>query len=274
MVSKLLTSGWPQVLNDAATNVRKVVRGALVKRATLDVKELKNLLDDEAQNAIADTLRENGEPVTVVSEEGDYKIGEDGPCLIVDPVDGTTNLARGIPLAVTSLALSETPLMSGVQIGVIVDLYTGETYRAERDRGAWRGGKRLHTTGTRNLKEAVVSIDISKGSPVKPVEQVIYKARSLRQLGCSALATSLVASGVMDAHVDVRGSLRTTDIAAGLLILREAGGTYTINGELGKDFPLIRDEKLRLIAATNPHILEEIISLLQGGNQRCASHSP
>jgi myo-inositol-1(or 4)-monophosphatase len=255
-----LGTGWTQILLEAAENVRSGVRSTILKRPSMGVQELKDLLDTEAQLAIRKTLKDAGEPVHVISEEGDYSLGEGGPYIVADPIDGTTNLAKGIPMAVTSLAISETLQLSGVQIGVILDLYTGEAYRAEMGRGSWRGGQRMTPSGPRLLKDALVSMDISKGHPLEPMASLIQRARYLRQYGCSALSICHVASGIMDAHVDLRGTLRITDAAAALLMLKEAGGVYTINGNMGGDIELSRGSTMTLIAASNPGTLEEILN--------------
>lgn len=243
--------------------MRSRVRTALLRRPTFDVSELKRLLDSEAQEAVEETLRHHGASVHLVSEEGESTIGGGEMYIVVDPVDGTTNLARGIPLAVTSLAVSETPRLSGALAGLIMDLYTGDVFRAERNRGAWRGGKRIHPAGPKAVGEALISVDISKGAPLKPVDRVIAEAGHLRQLGCAALSLCLVASGVMDAHVDLRGTLRATDAAAGLLILKEAGGIYSINGAVGGDMELTRRSRLDLVAASGPGLLQDILRLLE-----------
>ena len=259
MTSSSRGSAWMPLLLEAAENVRSRVRRTMLRRPTLDVSELKRLLDSEAQEAVEETLRNHGASAELISEEGESTIGEGGMHVIVDPVDGTTNLARGVPLAVTSLAVSETPLLSGAVAGLVMDLYTGTVYRAERNREAWRGGKRIHTGRPKPIEEALISVDISKGAPLKPVEGLIAKARHLRQLGCSALALCFVASGVLDAHIDLRGVLRATDVAAGLLILKEAGGVYNINGAVGGDLELTRRSRLKLIAPSGPGMLEDIL---------------
>lgn len=262
MASSSRVPSWTPILLEAAENVRSRVRMTLLNRPTLEVEELKRLLDAEAQQAILETLRKVGTPVQVISEEGDYTIGGGGVHIVVDPVDGTTNLARGIPLAVTSLAVSETPRLSGGVAGLVMNLYTGEVFRAERDRGAWRSGKRINTAKPRAVRKALISIDISKGAPLKPVERLIQEAGYLRQLGCAALSLCHVASGLMDAHVDIRGTMRATDVAAGLIILKEAGGIYTVDGAVSGDLDLSRESTLDLVAASNPGTIEEILGLL------------
>lgn len=262
MAQPIISARWTPVLLEAAENVRTNVRKALLSRASLDINGLKKLLDSEAQQAIRETLSDADIPVRVVSEEGDYEIGEHGPILVVDPVDGTTNMARGIPFACTSMALSATPRMSGVTLGLIKDLYTGDVYRAQRNRGAWRAGKRISPSKSKLVKEALVSLDISKGAPVDRVKQLIASAGHLRQTGSSALALCHLASGIVDAHVDVRGKLRITDVAAGLLILREAGGTYITEGATADGLELARETTLKLVAASSRWTLEEILKTL------------
>jgi len=262
MAQPIISARWTPVLLEAAENVRTNVRKALLSRASLDVNGLKKLLDSEAQQAIRETLSDADIPVRVVSEEGDYEIGEHGPILVVDPVDGTTNMARGIPFACTSMALSATPCMSGVTLGLIKDLYTGDVYRAQRNRGAWRAGKRISPSKSKLVKEALVSLDISKGAPVDRVKQLIASAGHLRQTGSSALALCHLAAGIVDAHVDVRGKLRITDVAAGLLILREAGGAYITEGVDADDLELARETTLKLVAASSRWTIEEILKTL------------
>jgi len=254
--------GWSTVLHEAAENVRSTVRKTMLNRNTMEFQYLKEELDREAQQAIYQTLIENGKPVRVISEEGNYQLGEGGPILVLDPVDGTTNLAKGIPLAVTSLAISETAMLSGVTTSVIMDLYSGEVFRSKKNMGTWRGGRKIYTPGPKLIDDMMLSVDVSKGTPIDPMKNLITKARYIRQLGCSALSLCYVASGLIDAHIDIRGSLRATDVAAALPIIKEAGGIISINGEIGGDLELTKESTLRLIAATNLGTLEEVFTHL------------
>ena len=262
MISSKRGREWTPILLEVAENVRQRTRQTLLNRPTLETTAMKALLDSEAQQAIYDALNRTGVPVQVVSEEGDYSIGEGGPYMVVDPVDGTTNLAKGIPIAVTSLAVSDTPKLSGAFAGIVMDLFTGEVFRAERNRGAWRGGRRIGPAKPVPVEMALISIDVSKGAPLEPVSGLINEARHLRQLGCSALSLCYVASGVVDAHVDLRGVLRATDVTAGLLILKEAGGVFIVNGMIGGDLELSRETKLRLVASSSLGTLESIFRFI------------
>ncbi len=263
MASSSRGSAWTPILLEAAENVRSHINEVLSRKPQLAVPELKRLLDAKAQEAILKTLEHRNVSARLISEEGDVTLGDGGVYIVADPVDGTTNLARGLPYAVTSLAVSETPWLSGVTAGLIMNLCSGEVYRGERGVGAWRGGIPIHPIGPKQPADALISIDISKGAPLEAVERLIAGTRHLRQLGSAAISLCLVASGTLDVHVDLRGMLRATDIAAGLLILNEAGGIQSINGVVGGDLELMRRSRLDLVATSGLEIFEWIIGLVE-----------
>ncbi len=254
-------SGWTPVLLEAAENVRSSVKGTLLERPNTGVVALKRLLDEAAQEAILETLRNQGVSANIVSEEGGQVIGGGGPHVVLDPVDGTTNLARGLQPAVTSLAVSETPTLSGAVAALVMDLYTGDVYRAERGRGAFRGSEPIHPAPPTSVRDGLISLDVSKSTNLGPIAGVLTTARHIRQLGCSAISICHVASGTFDAHIDIRGSLRATDAAAALIILGEAGGAYAIDGAVGGDLELSRRSRLRLVSASGVCLLDEIMGL-------------
>lgn len=263
MTSSSHGSAWTPILLEAAKNVRSHVQVVLSRRPKLAVAELKRLLDSKAQEAILETLEHRNVSAQLISEEGDATLGDGGVYIVADPVDGTTNLARGLPYAVTSLAVSETPWLSGTIAGLVVDLNSGEVYRGESGVGAWRGGTPIYPAGPKRMTDALISFDISKGAPLKAVERLIAGARHLRQLGSAAISLCLVASGALDAHVDLRGMLRATDVAAGLLILKESGGVFSVDGVVGGDLELTRQSKLDLVAASGPEMFEGVLGLVE-----------
>ncbi len=254
--------GWIPILFEAAESVRRSVLGVLREKKGLGVEDLKRAIDLSAHEAVREALNRMGASAKVVSEEGEYTLGGGEAHLIVDPVDGTTNLARGIGHATTSIAVSETPYLSGTVAAIVMDLDSGGVYWAERGRGGWLGDSKVRPSKPVGVKEALISIDISKGSHLEPVERLIAEAGHLRQLGCASISLCHVASGRVDAHIDLRGALRATDAAAGLFILKEAGGLYSIGGVIDGDTMLSRGSRMRLIAASSPELLEEMVRLI------------
>jgi myo-inositol-1(or 4)-monophosphatase len=253
--------GLPALL-EAANRVREAtekIRGDEPRRPP---RELAAALDEAAQEAIVETLKELGVSATMVSEEGDVAIGGGGPTLIVDPVDGTTNYSRGLRPASTSLAVSETGTLSGVAAGVVMDLYNGEIFAAEVGRGATLDSKPIRTAAPLPLREAMVAVDLSKRPCLDRVGGLLNALEHNRQVGSTALSLCYIATGRIDAHVDIRGLIRATDVAAALLILREAGGVYTVDGKLFGDLPVTRETRMDLVAASSRPVLDEILGLI------------
>jgi myo-inositol-1(or 4)-monophosphatase len=255
------SGSWLGILLLAAENIYAAVNDARPRGNGLENREYKHLLDEAAQNALVATLQGQSVSAQLISEEGNVVICGGGPVVIADPVDGTTNLARGLPPAVTCLSISDNCNFSGTLAAVVKNLYTGETYAAERGKGATLDGRPIKVASPRQARAALMSIDITKTPKLDRVTPLLNSCRYIRMLGSSAMEISLIAAGNLDAHADIRGTIRATDVAAALLLLTEAGGTYTTNGAIGGDFLLTKECTMELIAASNRPLLDELLAL-------------
>jgi myo-inositol-1(or 4)-monophosphatase len=255
------SSDWLAILSEAARAVAASVGEARGHGSGLELRDFKHLLDESAQTALVNSLMKSGVPSCLVSEEGDEVICGWGPVVIADPIDGTTNLSRGLRPAVTSLAVSTNGMQSGVEAAVVADLYTGDSYTAARDGGAAFNGVAIRVAKPRPARIAVTSLGMSKTPKLDRLTPLLNNALYLRMLGSSATELCLLAAGSTDAHVDIRGTLRATDVAASLLILSEAGGVYAVNRTVGGDLPLTRESKFELLAASSQPLLEELLPL-------------
>jgi len=258
------SSDWLDILREAAENIHTTVTEALLKGADLETQDFKHFLDEAAQHALTETLIVKGVSANLISEEGNVIIGGGGPVVIADPIDGTTNLARGLHPAATCLSVSENGRHSGTLAAVIKDIYTGETYTAELGKGATLNGHPIRVAAPKQARSALITMGISKTPKLERVTPVLNTCRYIRMLGSSATELSLIASGNLDAHVDVRGTLRATDVAAALTILSESKGVYAIDRVIGGDFPLTKEAVMELVAASNGPLLEELLALTKG----------
>ncbi len=224
------------------------------------------LIDEAAEEVIVRFLERNGLSCTFIGEErGVQEIGKKPSFyLITDAVDGTTNAVRGIGFVSASLATSLTNRLDDLDASVVIDLSSGEIYEAEKGKGARHNGKRIKPSETVNLEDAVLSIDVSRAPEnIEKAVPVLKIAKSLRSFGSAALEICQVASGLLDAYVDVRTKLRTVDIAAGMLILREAGGVFLQpDGKGFHETPLTELRRFSVIAAANERIYNAIASLI------------
>ena len=225
-------------------------------------------VDLTAEKSIVDTLKRNGVEFTLISEEsGIIAFGDDSSSCYVttDPIDGTTNLVRGAPFYATSIAVSKQPVMSAIHAGMVADLFHGTTYTAERGRGASRDGHRISTSERVSVEEGVLGLDLNsyRIKELAPeLTALMAEAKHLRHFGANALELCYVADGTIDAFIDIRGKLRTTDIAAASLIIREAGGIITTSEGKFLDARLDPKQRVEFVAAANREVHERILRLI------------
>jgi myo-inositol-1(or 4)-monophosphatase len=252
---------WLNVLSDAAETIYHNVTEARLKNSMLEMRELKKVLDAVAQNSLIQSLTKNNISVDLVSEEGNLSIGGGGTMLIADPIDGTTNFSRNLVPAMTCLAVSKNNFFSGITLAIVMDLYTGEIFKAEKGKGSTLDDKKIYVNNYSRINNSLISIDMSKNPKFNRFTKLFNNARYIRMLGSSAADICYISSGVFDAHVDIRGSARATDLAAALFILQEAGGYFCLDSDDNIDMVLGRENTYEIIAASNKPLLDEIKKL-------------
>jgi myo-inositol-1(or 4)-monophosphatase len=253
---------WRGILHEMTENIRRRVLDILPQRETADHFKFKMALDLEAQDAIIEKIKEKELSVRLISEEGNENFAEGRYFMIADPVDGTTNLARGFYPSVTSISVATDHYQRNVIAGIVKEIFTGETYYAEKNKGASLVGERIKVADPVEYRHGLISMDISKVPRLERLAPLINRALHIRSEGCSAISLCHVASGVLDAHIDLRGIVRATDISAGLLILEEAGGIYAINGEMKGELSLKKDTRVELIAVSGKEMLEQVNQIM------------
>ena len=215
-------------------------------------------IDKVAEEAVLRTLEYDGSDLNVLSEEAGFVDRGGSRTLILDPIDGTYNAVRGIPLYATSLAVGDESLGS-VTHGLVKDLARGDAYYAEKGKGASRNGVPLRTRPFR-AKESLFSVYLGQQAEAESYD-VARAARRVRNLGAAALDLCGVASGGFDLYYNaakVSTRLRIMDIAAGVLLVREAGGVVVDTKRTELDMPVSLDARTNLVAAGDPKALEAL----------------
>lgn len=226
-------------------------------------------VDLAAETSIIDTLRHHDVSFTLISEESGIKKFGSAPeeCyLTVDPIDGTTNLMHGLPFYASSIAVSKKPVLADVYAGMVVDLSHNVTYTAFRGEGAYRDGVKMESSKIAFLDDAVVGLDLNTfktRAVISKVTAIIENTKHIRHFGANALEVCYVANGLTDAFVDLRGKIRTTDVAAGFLIVKEAGGVVTTPDNQPVNVKLDPLQKLSFITSGNMQIHQKIVSLVK-----------
>lgn len=218
-------------------------------------------IDIAAEDAIVEVLKADGRSMRIISEElGERTLGHSPEfSVVIDPLDGTYNASAGIPFYNVSIAFATLDL-SAVRFGFVSNLAFCEEYYAEAGKGAFLNGKKTKPSRTSELRELCVSVYGYRHN-VERTRRIYKNVRRVRLFGSVALELCYVASGKLDALVDVRGALRVTDVAAGQLIIKEAGGLVT-DGE-GNSLKLPESVTSRVeIVASNGRAHERLLKLL------------
>lgn len=211
-------------------------------------------IDRVAEEAILDVLEASPVEMNVCSEElGVDDVGAPRT-LVVDPVDGTRNARRGIPFYCVSLAITPGGL-NDVEAALVRNIPASQDYHAVRGEGAFCNGEAIGVAKF-DPEEAIRSPILR--SPVDtvaagPLEQAPY----VRGLGAAALEMCMVAQGAMDAFLHLADGLRVVDVAAGALIVEEAGGRVVAPDGSKPEIPLDPAARTSLVAVGDERVLSE-----------------
>ena len=216
------------------------------------------------ETIIAELLKARPDYAILAEESGAANDGKSEYRFVIDPLDGTTNFLHGFPYWCISIGLEK----NGEPVaGCIMAPMTNDIYWAEKGGGAFLNNKRLRVSSRKFLNEAY----IASGSPtsyrrvtkateniLKTINKIAPKVGTIRCVNAAALDLAGLASGRFDAVVDL--SLKKWDMAAGIIIVKEAGGQIT-DSRGGANYYNDGD-----VVGTNYHLHENLLKLISGQN--------
>lgn len=229
------------------------------------LRDISTEADLEAERVVMRIIREGCPDARFISEETSSAIRNygDSPTWYIDPLDGTTNFARGLPMFSVSVALAR---REQVQCGVIYDPLLDQLFYAERGQGAYllsagdaRPGHRLQVSSRDALIESIVMLDWPRDQDLRETSsrflaRLAPRVDCVRSRGSAALGFCAVAAGWAEGYFQF--VLSPWDVAAGSLIVEEAGGMIT---DLRGQKPYSLDERSWLV--TNGSIHQAILAL-------------
>ena len=201
--------------------------------------------DIKAEKIIIEELSKARKNYSILSEEDGSKIGKDKNNIwIIDPIDGTTNYLHGVPHFAISIALkSNNEIISGV----IYDPIKDEMFYAEKNNGAYYNNQRIRVSKKKKLEDCLFATGGNISEKNKTNTNII-----IRRLGSAALDMAYVATGRFDGYF--QKNLNIWDIAAGIIIIKEAGGIIN-------EIDLSKNNNIKVLAS-NSSINDKLVKNL------------
>ena len=253
-------------LNDLihfAKGAGEILMGGYGKKHQVQHKgrtDLVTEIDRDSENYLVNQIRTHFANHTIIAEESGHLAGQNDHCWFVDPLDGTSNYAHGVPIFSVTLAYA---FKGKVQLGVVYDPTRDQCFSAERGKGAWLNGNAIHVSQTSQLIDSMLvtgfpyDLKDNQNNNIDNFTRFFYRAQSIRRLGSAAIDVAYVAAGWYDGYWEV--SIYPWDIAAGTLMVEEAGGVVT---DLNGDPDYLKPPYA--IIATNYNLHPKMLAILQG----------
>lgn len=249
---------------EAAKEAGKFLKKNLGKVRQIDLKsgQERNLvteIDKKSEELIVNIIKKHYPNHDILAEESGSKHGSKSDYKwIIDPLDGTTNFTHGLPIFCVSIGLER---KGEIILGVIYDPNFDELFTAEKGRGAFLNGRRLRVSTTKELKSSLLvtgfpyNINENPDHCIEHFVNFLLNAQAIRRMGSAALDLAYVAAGRYDGFWEV--NLNPWDMAAGVLLVKEAGGEIT--NFTGTDIDIYGKQ----IVASNRSIHKEMLEILK-----------
>ena len=241
-----------QIAMEAGKVLMKFFRGNF-EIESKEGSELLTTVDKESEELIISEMRKKYPGIAIIAEETKSSNWGEKEAFIIDPLDGTNNFSSGIPIFTVSLAYQTD---GDLKIGVVYDPVHEELFYAEKGKKAFLNDSTITVSKRNKLSDSILATGFpyikknEKDSNVPEFSALLMKSRGLRRLGSAALDLCYVACGRLDGYWEK--SLKIWDVAAGGLIVSEAGGKIT--NFLGDDWNHLSDK----VIASNGLIHSEI----------------
>lgn len=263
-----------ELLEQLFRQVRFYAQSERFDRSSVYAKSSKHTtmkFDRDAEDIIIRGLEESGHGFEVISEERPAAFStQQNPAyrIIIDPIDGSENVTRGIMTAGVSLAvlpITEAVTPDRVLWALVGELFSGTVYVAQHGDGAFRNGRRCQVSTTKGIQSSMISLNMDDRNQ-KAINALVaeepHMAR-VRRTGSAATDSVYVASGTYDAYIDIGGALTGESFLAAASIVLEAGGIVT--DQEGKALRPITNlqEKYSVVMAATQELHEEIINRIK-----------
>ncbi|WP_434512731.1 inositol monophosphatase family protein [Desulfitobacterium sp. AusDCA] len=235
---------WIPEIEELALTAGKIIQRGFESTKTVHEKssamDIVTEFDTEVENVLRKEINTRYPEHLVLGEEEEFRtegafgafLPRKGYVWVIDPIDGTLNFASGIPLLAVSIALfHEGELLAGVVYNPIIK----EMFSAQKGAGATLNNQVIKVKKDSGLARAIVAVSVARRKKDLELSRLADKVGGMRALGTAAVALAYVAAGRLDAYWEV--NLNLWDVAAGVLLVEEAGGEVMIPNQ-EREYPV------------------------------------
>ncbi len=225
----------------------------LQQSTKLNDSDVVTIADKQSEATILNYINEHFPDHGIISEESGRSHDDKEWRWVIDPLDGTTNFANGLPPFCVSIALEHN---KQAVIGVVYAPYIKECFYAAKGGGAWLNGSPIHCSEKAEMSKAVVATGMPYDRNENPdnnlaeISRMAFRVRGIRRMGSAAIDLCYTAAGYLDAYWEL--NLNRWDVAAGQLIVTEAGAIVES----------IRKDRNHSILASNPYLFTSMRQIL------------
>lgn len=251
----LLSAAFTMAENAGGIHMKYFRKSGLEQSTKLNDSDVVTIADKEAEASILTFIHQHFPTHGIISEESGSEHDDREWRWVIDPLDGTTNFAMGLPPFCVSIALE---LNKEAIVGVVYAPYLGECFYAVKGMGAWLNGIPIYCSDKSELSKAVIATGMPydrNDNPDNNLAEICRMAlcvRGIRRMGSAAIDLCYTAAGYFDAYWEL--NLNRWDVAAGQLIALEAGVIVES----------IRSDRNHSLLASNPNLYPSMCSILLG----------
>lgn len=226
----------------------------LQQKTKLNDSDVVTIADKESEEAIIGYIRGHYPEHGIISEESGRDHEEREWRWVIDPLDGTTNFAAGLPIFSVSIALEHN---KEAVVGVVYAPYLRECFHSVKGYGAWLNREMIHCSDKKEISKAVVATGMPYDRNDHPdnnlaeISRMAFKVRGIRRMGSAAIDLCYTAAGFLDGYWEL--NLNRWDVAAGQLIASEAGCKIES----------IRTDRNHSLLASNPYLIDAMHEILK-----------
>lgn len=224
-----ISAGINAIVTETAHYIKEQRKGFSYDQVSdKGLNQLVSYVDIEAEKQLVNGLSKLVPEAGFITEENTSDVGRQTYNWIIDPLDGTTNFIHNIPVYSVSVALA---LGNEILAGAVYEIGRDELFAAYKGGGAWLNGLQIKVSDTQSLEHALMATGFpyydfeQMESYLQVLRQLMQKTHGLRRMGSAAVDLAYVACGRFEGFFEY--GLNAWDVAAGVLLVKEAGGTVT-----------------------------------------------